>query len=113
MAAGKFFDEAQDSLPAATIYGAVATSHGPRAMWRWESIEEIISSGGIDPREWVSEWVEEALSLVVGVVSQRYVARRMGVGEGGAAKGKLRADLGQQALVESGGGEAARAMGGM
>ncbi|EXJ60254.1 hypothetical protein A1O7_04406 [Cladophialophora yegresii CBS 114405] len=78
-----------------------------------ESIEEIISSGGIDPREWVSEWVEETLSLVIGIVSQRYVARRMGVGEGGAAKGKLRADLGQQAMVQSGGGEAARALGGM
>ena len=78
-----------------------------------ESIEEIISSGGIDPREWVSEWVEETLSLVVGVVSQRYVARRMGVGEGGPGKGKLKADKTQIAMVESGGGEAARAMGGM
>ncbi|EXJ88938.1 hypothetical protein A1O3_02002 [Capronia epimyces CBS 606.96] len=75
-----------------------------------ESIEEIIASGGIDPREWVSEWVEESLSLVVGVVAQRYVARRMGVGEGGAKKGKLRADLNQEAMMESGGGEAARAL---
>ncbi len=78
-----------------------------------ERIEEIISSGGIDPREWVSERVEETLSLVIGILSQRYVARRMGVGESGAAKGELRADLGQQAMVDSGGGEAARALGGM
>lgn len=78
-----------------------------------ETIEEIISSGGIDPREWVSEWVEETLSLVIGVVAQRYVARRMGVGEGGPNKGKLRADLGNEAVMESGGGEAARALGGM
>ncbi|KAI7191670.1 salicylaldehyde dehydrogenase [Hortaea werneckii] len=47
-----------------------------------ESVREIIESGGVDPREWVAEWVEEILSTSVGVVAQRYVARRMGVGEG-------------------------------
>ncbi|KAG9773242.1 hypothetical protein HRR83_007373 [Exophiala dermatitidis] len=75
-----------------------------------ESIEEIIASGGIDPREWISEWVEESLTLAVGIVAQRYVAKRMGVGEGGAKKGKLKADLNQEALLESGGGEAARVL---
>jgi hypothetical protein len=56
-----------------------------------ESIIEIISGGGVDPREWVAEWMEEVLSLGVGVVSQRYVARRMGVGEGGGlGRGKAR-----------------------
>ncbi|KAL8777301.1 MAG: hypothetical protein Q9213_007928 [Squamulea squamosa] len=69
-------------------------------------IVEIVESGGVDPREWVAEWIEETLSLGVGVVAQRYVARRMGVGLGGIGKGKAR----QQAL-ESGGGEAARALG--
>ena len=54
------------------------------------SIREIIASGGVDPREWVSEWMEEILSLSVGVVAQRYVARRMGVGEGGIGRGKRR-----------------------
>lgn len=78
-----------------------------------ESIEEIIESGGVDPREWVSEWIEEVLSLGVGVVAQKYVAKRMGVGEGGVGKGKMRADKGASEMVESGGGEAARAMGGM
>jgi hypothetical protein len=80
-----------------------------------ESIGEIISSGGVDPREWVSEWVEEALTMAVGVVAQRYVARRMGVGEGGIRKGKgvLKPGAGSQSVIESGGGEAARAMGGM
>jgi Family of unknown function (DUF5427) len=80
-----------------------------------ESIEEIISSGGVDPREWISEWVEEALTLAVGVVAQRYVARRMGVGEAGIRKGKgvLKAETGSQSVIESGGGEAARALGGM
>jgi len=73
-----------------------------------ESIAEIIESGGVDPREWVSEWVEESLNLGVGVVAQRYVARRMGVGEGGVGRGKMRAE--KQETVESGAGEAARAI---
>ncbi|KAF2875919.1 maintenance of telomere capping protein 1 [Massariosphaeria phaeospora] len=67
-------------------------------------IRDIIQSGGVDPREWVSEWMEETISLSVGVVAQRYVARRMGVGEGGIGRGKTR-----EATVEAGGGEAARA----
>lgn len=70
-----------------------------------EEIREIVEGGGVDPREWVAEWVEEVLNLSVGVVAQRYVARRMGVGEGGMGKGKRRMD----AVMEDGGGEAARA----
>lgn len=70
-----------------------------------EEIVEIIESGGVDPREWVSEWMEETISLSIGVVAQRYVARRMGVGEGGIGRGKRR-----EMIVESGGGEAARAI---
>jgi hypothetical protein len=108
---GIAFQAISQAIPAQWIEWLDAPSGGEGTLP--ESIEEIISSGGIDPREWVSEWVEETLSLVIGIVSQRYVARRMGVGESGAAKGKLRADLGQQAMVESGGGEAARALGGM
>lgn len=73
-----------------------------------EAIAEIIESGGVDPREWVAEWVEETLSLGVGVVAQRYVARRMGVGEGGIGKGKMRAE--QASALDSGAGEAARAL---
>ena len=68
-------------------------------------IAEIIESGGVDPREWVAEWVEEVISLAVGVVAQRYVARRMGVGEGGIGRGKARAEE----VMADGGGEAARA----
>lgn len=70
-----------------------------------EEIADIVASGGVDPREWVAEWIEETLNLSVGVIAQRYVAKRMGVGQGGIGKGKAR----QQAL-ESGGGEAARAV---
>jgi hypothetical protein len=70
-----------------------------------EEIAEIIEAGGIDPREWVAEWVQEVLGLGVGTVAQRYVARRMGVGEGGIGKGKARA----HEVLGDGGGEAARA----
>lgn len=69
-----------------------------------ESIVEMIEAGGVDPREWVAEWMEEVLVLAVGVVAQRYVARRMGVGEGGLGKGKRRVEENEVA------GEAARAL---
>ncbi|KAH6639287.1 maintenance of telomere capping protein 1 [Boeremia exigua] len=69
-----------------------------------QEISEIIESGGVDPREWVSEWMEETISLSVGIVAQRYVARRMGVGEGSLGRGKAR-----EANLEDGAGEAARA----
>ncbi|KAK5108054.1 hypothetical protein LTR62_008828 [Meristemomyces frigidus] len=58
------------------------------------SIREILENGGLDPREWVAEWVEEVLGLGVGMVAQRYVARRMGVGEGGLGRGVKRAGAG-------------------
>ncbi|KAF2151829.1 hypothetical protein K461DRAFT_321986 [Myriangium duriaei CBS 260.36] len=70
-----------------------------------ESIKEMIESGGVDAREWVSEWLEETLSLAIGVVAQRYVAKRMGVGEGGIGRGKARA-----MAEEESAGEAARAI---
>jgi len=70
-----------------------------------DEIREIIEGGGVDPREWVSEWVEEVLGLSIGVVAQRYVARRMGVGEGGLGKGKQKVE----SVLEDGGSEAARA----
>ncbi|KAI5203252.1 hypothetical protein AUEXF2481DRAFT_38751 [Aureobasidium subglaciale EXF-2481] len=71
-----------------------------------ESIREIVESGGIDPREWVSEWLQDTLTLAIGVVAQRYVAKRMGVGEGGIGKGKQR----QRAEETDAAGEAARAI---
>ncbi|KAJ4263636.1 hypothetical protein NW762_006459 [Fusarium torreyae] len=70
-----------------------------------EEIRDIIESGGVDPREWVAEWLEELLNLSIGTVAQRYVARRMGVGEGGLGKGKRR----MEELVQENAGEAARA----
>ena len=73
-----------------------------------EEIAEIIENGGVDPREWVAEWIEDSLSLAIGVVAQRYVARRMGVGEAGSAKGKMRAE--RASVVERNAGEAARGL---
>ncbi|KAI9375688.1 maintenance of telomere capping protein 1 [Aspergillus egyptiacus] len=73
-----------------------------------EDIADIVEGGGVDPREWAAEWVEEAISLAIGVIAQRYVARRMGVGESGAAKGKMRAE--QATVVDDGAGEVARAL---
>lgn len=70
-----------------------------------DEIRDIVDSGGVDPREWVAEWIEELLSLSVGVVAQRYVARRMGVGEGGLGRGKKRVEE----LIDDNAGEAARA----
>lgn len=72
-----------------------------------EEIVEMIENGGVDPREWIAEWFEDVLSLGLGVVAQRYVARRMGVGEGGLRRGKSRR---HEEAVESIGGEAARAI---
>ena len=77
-------------------------AEGPKVP---DEIREIVESGGVDPREWVAEWVEETLGLSVGIVAQRYVARRMGVGEGGLGRGKQRAEE----VMEDGAGEAARA----
>jgi hypothetical protein len=70
-----------------------------------DEIKDIVEGGGVDPREWVAEWIEETLTLSFGVVAQRYVARRMGVGEGGLGRGKKRVEE----LVEANAGEVARA----
>jgi hypothetical protein len=70
-----------------------------------DEIKDIIDSGAVDPREWVAEWIEETLELSAGVVAQRYVAHRMGVGEGGFGKGKKR----MEELLDGNAGEAARA----
>ncbi|KAF8451639.1 maintenance of telomere capping protein 1 [Terfezia claveryi] len=64
-------------------------------------IAAIVEEGGVDPREWVAEWVEETLGLAVGVLAQRYVARRMNVGAGIAGrKGKEREVVSMSGVVE-------------
>ncbi|KAI5777016.1 maintenance of telomere capping protein 1 [Geopyxis carbonaria] len=71
-----------------------------------EVIQDIVDAGGVDPREWVVEWVEEAVGLAVGVVAQKYVAKRMRVGEAGEMAKVVR-----DAEREHAGGEEARAVG--
>lgn len=71
-------------------------------------IQDIMDHGGVDPREWVVEWVEEAVGLAIGVVAQKYVAKRMRVGESGEM-----ADLVRKAEQEHAGGEEARAVAGL
>lgn len=56
-----------------------------------ESITDIIHAGGVDPRDWIAEWMEETLSLAVGIVAQQYVAKRMGVGERTSGAGEKEA----------------------
>jgi hypothetical protein len=91
--------------PAPLTPASESEQTSPDALNIPDEIREIVENGGVDPREWVAEWVEETLSLAVGVVAQRYVARRMGVGEGGLGKGKQKIED----LIQDGGGEAARA----
>ncbi|KAJ5572104.1 hypothetical protein N7535_005764 [Penicillium sp. DV-2018c] len=108
---GLAFHTISQSIPQAWIEwldaSEISDEEGTRTVVP-KAIAEIIESGGVDPREWVSEWIEETLSLAAGVIAQRYVARRMGVGEGGVGKGKMRAE--QASTVESGAGELARAI---
>ena len=91
------------SVPAKWIEWVDASAISTGETHLPEEIADIVDSGGVDPREWVAEWVEEALSLGVGVIAQRYVARRMGVGLGGLGRGKAR-----QEAIENRAGEAAR-----
>lgn len=91
--------------PLTPASGDTEDYHGNELVHVPDEIREIVESGGVDPREWVAEWVEETLTLSAGVVAQRYVARRMGVGEGSLGKGKQKVDV----VVQEGGGEAARA----
>ncbi|KAF3764328.1 hypothetical protein M406DRAFT_291374 [Cryphonectria parasitica EP155] len=96
----RWLDAVSPLTPGSSSDGAVADVENVP-----DEIRNIVESGGVDPREWVAEWVEEVLNLSVGIVAQRYVARRMGVGEGGIGKGKRR----MEEVVAEGGGEAARA----
>ncbi|KAM5443704.1 hypothetical protein MferCBS31731_001479 [Microsporum ferrugineum] len=104
----KWIDWLDAPAPDASSAGETLASHSEVQSTVPEAIAEIIESGGVDPREWVAEWVEDAITLAVGIVAQRYVARRMGVGGGGVNKGKMKAE--QATVVDSGAGEAARAI---
>ncbi|KAL1297544.1 hypothetical protein AAFC00_006116 [Neodothiora populina] len=98
------FSALSQSFPAKWSAWLDESSAGPDALP--ESIREIVESGGIDPREWTAEWMEETLSLSIGIIAQRYVAKRMGVGEGGLGHGKAKERADEAAAA----GEAARAL---
>jgi hypothetical protein len=101
------FSSLSQSFPAQWAHWLDASSPNPEDPETLpDSIRDIVESGGIDPREWVSEWIQDTLNLAIGVVAQRYVAKRMGVGEGGIGKGKQR----QRAEETDAAGEAARAI---
>ena len=103
---GITFHTVSQTMPQRWVDWLNSSSEAPKtSVGLPQEIAEIIDSGGVDPREWVAEWVEELLSLGVGVVAQKYVARRMGVGEGGIGRSKAREEV-----IEAGAGEAARAM---
>lgn len=68
-----------------------------------EAVQDIMDAGGVDPREWVVEWVEEAVGLSVGVVAQKYVAKRMRVGEAGQVADAMRTAAREQAGEEEAG----------
>lgn len=63
-----------------------------------DAIKVQLERGMMDPREWICEWVEEAVGLAVGVLAQRYVAKRMGGEEGaGLVAGKATVGGGEEA----------------
>jgi hypothetical protein len=101
---GITFKSISQSFPRKWVHWLDAENVPGGEMQLPQEIVDIIQSGGVDPREWVAEWVEEIISQVTGVIAQRYVARRMGVGEGGIGRGKAR-----QEFDEAAAGEAARA----
>lgn len=104
---GITFNTTTQTLPRKWIDWLDASpTSGPPELGLPAEIAEIVQTGGMDPREWVAEWVEELLSLGIGIIAQRYVARRMGVGE----QAGLGIGYKRQEALESGGGEAARAV---
>lgn len=101
------FATVSQALPAQWLgwLDAPAPKDTPAGEWALpEVIRNMVDMGGIDPREWIVEWVEEAVGLAVGVVAQRYVAKRMRVGDPVSR-------LVNEKMVGSGAGEEARAVG--
>ena len=99
------------SLPSQwTSWLMPSSSSGHDSTTLSTDIASIIQTGGVDPREWVAEWLEETITLGVGVVAQRYVARRMGVGVTGQT-GETALEGGKRyGVEEAGGGEGARVL---
>lgn len=58
-----------------------STSQSFPSSWIPLSLQTV--EAATQPREWINEWLEEALQLTAGVLAQRYVARRMGIDNAG------------------------------
>ncbi|PWW80879.1 hypothetical protein C7212DRAFT_349836 [Tuber magnatum] len=102
---GISYSTVSQALPVQWLEWLDAPPPADTAPGEWavpEVIRDIIDIGGIDPREWIVEWVEEAVGLAVGIVAQRYVAKRMRIGDAGNYKGMKGKEV-------SSGGEEARA----
>ncbi|KAG0633653.1 maintenance of telomere capping protein 1 [Tuber brumale] len=103
---GISYSTVSQALPAQWLEWLDAPPPADAAPGEWavpDVIRNIIDIGGIDPREWIVEWVEEAVGLAVGVVAQRYVAKRMRIGDSGSHDGLKGKEV-------SSGGEEARAV---
>jgi len=102
---GISYSTVSQALPAQWLEWLDAPPPADAAPGEWavpDVIRNIMDIGGIDPREWIVEWVEEAVGLAVGVVAQRYVAKRMRIGDSGSHEGMKGKEV-------SSGGEEARA----
>ena len=102
---GISYSTVSQALPAQWLEWLDAPPPADAAPGEWavpDVIRNIMDIGGIDPREWIVEWVEEAVGLAVGVLAQRYVAKRMRIGDSGSHAGMKGKEV-------STGGEEARA----
>lgn len=45
----------------------------------WISLSLVTVEASMQPRQWISEWLQESITLNAGILAQRYVARRMGI----------------------------------
>lgn len=72
----------------------LVTLHDPANSIRFSSTSQSFPSSWIElslrtvdaatqPRDWITEWLEEAIQLCFGILAQRYVARRMGLDKSG------------------------------
>ena len=62
---GITFHTTTQPLPSTWIHWLDASATSDSSLP--EEIAEIVNTGGVDPREWVAEWLEEVLALGVGV----------------------------------------------
>jgi hypothetical protein len=87
------FSTLSQSLPLQWLDWLNASPPADAQQGQWalpEVIQDIMQIGGTDPREWVVEWVEETVGLSVGVVAQKYVAKRMRIGDAAEAGEEVR-----------------------